>query len=318
MNTTGDGGAEPSSASGVTELVPTAVLQRSHKLDSSGNLKRKQDPQSKRILYHNESTGQSQWDQPEGYTPSEVADFVQLRSGSSPTAVYGNWTEMTTEDGRIFFYNKVSGESQWQRPDSFPAAQTGSSSSDSFSGVRDTSEGESKPSERIRRQSVVTATHKDARGHTWSRRHDSTSKRDFYFNEVTGESQWGRPEGFPLEPGHEDHKDHKMVHRSNSATGKRSTKHDRRMSHVIVKKGVWDRMEDPATKRIFYHNSVTGETSWNRPDGFRDGVDQDEAKKASDEGVEGSKRKSSLRKEVHLHKWILSRSSQWENLLFQR
>ena len=70
-----------------------------------------------------------------------------------------------------------------------------------------------------------------------------------------------------------------MVHRSTSATGKRSTKHDRRMSHVIVKKGVWDRMEDPATKRIFYHNSVTGETSWNRPDGFRDGVDQDEAKK---------------------------------------
>ena len=36
------------------------------------------------------------------------------------------------------------------------------------------------------------------------------------------------------------------------------------MSHVIVKKGVWDRMEDPATKRIFYHNSLSGETSANQ------------------------------------------------------
>jgi hypothetical protein len=51
-----------------------------------------------------------------------------------------------------------------------------------------------------------------------------------------------------------------MVHRSDDdspSSGKNKQK-ERRMSHVIVKKGAWDRMEDPATKRIFYNNSLSG------------------------------------------------------------
>ena len=91
----------------MTELVPTAVLQRSHKLDSSGNWKRMQDPQSKRIFYHNESTGQSQWDQPEGYTPVKPLISCSYALEVSPTAVSGNWTEMTTEDGRIFLQQSL-------------------------------------------------------------------------------------------------------------------------------------------------------------------------------------------------------------------
>ena len=269
-----------------TNISSDEVLNQSTQLDDSGDWKRMQDPESKRVFFYNQSTGESRWDKPAKENAEVQIDFAQLRSVSSPTRVSGDWTEMASADGQIFFYNKATGESQFEQPEGFPSNSKVSA--------------EDSASEKMDHPSDVVQRHQQ-----WSRRHDEASKRDFYFNENTGESQWSRPDGFPLEPGHEDHVNNKMVRR-NSVSGDPKSMGHRRMSHVIIKKGLWDRMEDPNTKRIFYHNSVTGETSWTRPEGFKDNAQDNFDSGTADTGSEDVKavRKSSVRSDKSLHKWI--------------
>ncbi|KAE8626128.1 hypothetical protein XENTR_v10006517 [Xenopus tropicalis] len=70
--------------------------------------------------YYNTLTGESRWEEPEGFQEkSEKTD----KAGSSSA-----WVEGLSEDGYTYYYNSETGESSWEKPENFvsnlPAEET--------------------------------------------------------------------------------------------------------------------------------------------------------------------------------------------------
>lgn len=74
-----------------------------------------------RIYYHNEKTGESAWDPPaEGFNPPPAADTVEQETAAPVTV--GRWAEYTDDEGRTYYYNEESNDTQWEMPEDFQTA----------------------------------------------------------------------------------------------------------------------------------------------------------------------------------------------------
>ncbi|MCI4375111.1 hypothetical protein PGIGA_G00105510 [Pangasianodon gigas] len=69
------------------------------------------------IYYYNTTTGESQWEKPEGFQgQSESSATDQTETGSV-------WMEAMSPEGYMYYYNTKTGESTWEKPSLFPPKQ---------------------------------------------------------------------------------------------------------------------------------------------------------------------------------------------------
>ena len=96
------------------------------------------------------------------------------------------WSAFYDDEGRIYYYNSTSGESSWDPPEKFnpPPETAGEPNAAS-------TEGDDKTNEEEKGESSTTSHAKNA----WVAYHDEEG-REYYFNTITEETTWDKPEGF--------------------------------------------------------------------------------------------------------------------------
>nr|XP_033806520.1 WW domain-binding protein 4 isoform X2 [Geotrypetes seraphini] len=112
--------------------------------------------------YYNHRTGESQWEEPEG--------FQESTQKSEKTEITSAWVEGVSEEGHIYYYNTETRESRWEKPED-PIPRSDDSTSDR------SSEGDTVPGENI----VAAADEKEPK----SKEPDEKKERD----ELTTETQ---------------------------------------------------------------------------------------------------------------------------------
>ncbi|KAJ0398934.1 hypothetical protein ATCC90586_006089 [Pythium insidiosum] len=86
------------------------------------------------------------------------------------------WSAHTTKDGRVYYYNRHTKQSSWEKPEDFESegvSSTAVASSDDASG---------------------------AKAVEWEELWDPKNARAYYYNRGTRKTQWARPEGVEIKP----------------------------------------------------------------------------------------------------------------------
>lgn len=106
--------------------------------------------------------------QPQKQTKKEKKKRASPASSSNSES--DTWVEGFTDDGLLYYYNTVTGESQWDKPEGFQSQS----------------------------ESTAQAGEQSESGSPWM---EAVSPDGFtyYYNTETGESSWEKPEGYPSE-----------------------------------------------------------------------------------------------------------------------
>lgn len=166
--------------------------------------KRMKDPRTGRIFFYNAGTGKSTWDDPlageegetagddddeeedddEGEGEGDAADKKQEQEEqtsktSGEESLPDGWVEMKDpKTGRIFFYSKNDGKSQWERPLAATTTTTTSAAISKSAGAE---------------ESTAGANSKAAKSSPWTQMTDPKTQRPFWYNKETGKSTWDPP-----------------------------------------------------------------------------------------------------------------------------
>lgn len=82
----------------------------------------------------------------------------------------------------------------------------------------------------------------------WVAQLDDSSGATYYFNTATGESSWEKPEGWLDE-----------AEAAETETG----------AEALVEENPWTEVLDEGSNQVYYFNTVTGESSWEKPEGLQ-------------------------------------------------
>ena len=215
--------------------------------DSGGDWVRMEDKTTRQTFYYNHSTEKTQWERPTSYDGGERSSKETL------VTVIGWVTKQDPTTGRDYYFHEGTGESTWERP-----VEMDSSSSPSVGGV---------VTDRVRRRSVIVQRDETS---SWTKMKDPNSNVEFWYNSVTGVSQWDIPAGITTNDSNDSTAD-SVTDSATDLTADSVTPIDenmRRRSLVVEissNNSNWTQMKDPESGRIFYHNTATGQSSWEKP-----------------------------------------------------
>mmetsp|Transcript_42232 Transcript_42232/g.69356 ORF Transcript_42232/g.69356 Transcript_42232/m.69356 type:complete len:101 (+) Transcript_42232:39-341(+) len=88
---------------------------------SSDNWSQIEDPETGQTYFYNELTGETQWEPPDSFAAQrddalvDMSTDYQISTYESPARA-DDWQEYTDEDGRLYYYNALTGETSWERP----------------------------------------------------------------------------------------------------------------------------------------------------------------------------------------------------------
>ncbi|XP_044043091.1 WW domain-binding protein 4 [Siniperca chuatsi] len=80
--------------------------------------------------YYNTITGESRWENPEGFQEESLASAQPRQTESSSSCP---WMEAVSPDGYKYYFNSETGESSWEKPSDFPSDEASGSGSGSGS-----------------------------------------------------------------------------------------------------------------------------------------------------------------------------------------
>jgi len=102
---------------------------------------------------------------------ASAASTLSTTTSSATAELPDGWSEQTSEDGSVFYYNSITGETSWERPST------------------ETAETTEIPTAAVEEQQVVAHGDLPA-GWTEERAEDGAV---FYFNSATGDTSWDKP-----------------------------------------------------------------------------------------------------------------------------
>ena len=122
-----------STASTATILGDESIKMRSSsKLQSTSDLRgetweKHLDPASGKVFFYNKEKGVTQWNEPPGFSKYDTSqkalthtDSIKMRSTSKLQSTSETWEKhLDPASGRVFFYNKEKGVTQWNEPPGF-------------------------------------------------------------------------------------------------------------------------------------------------------------------------------------------------------
>ena len=228
-----------------------------------------------------QSTGEDQ-DRRETEDP-EVEDEPEQTSSSLPEG----WTEVSDpSSGQTYFYNSITEESSWTRPVRDGQDNTVEESLDEQAhavvdneprelGVNNKEKDEEVEDLVDEPNDVIVASTQLPKG--WVEATDPSTGQVYYFNNETGESSWERPEGeigdivptasddgISAQPESSNHGQELAAEESGAVDDVPSHEPEHTSSGALP--GGWVELQDQSSGQIYYYNSVSGETSWERPD----------------------------------------------------
>jgi len=226
--------------------------------------------------------------------------FTGLFSKPAPTdgleaevlAEDAKWGRLLDPDTKMqYFYNSSTGESQYERPDDYTTSDDPFKVARGGGGGSKGDDGEEEldilSSHRSNHNMVETV--KDRRGGAWGRYVDPETKVEYFYNEVTGESQYERPDNF--ETGRDAFRAVRGGIESKGNEGGGGEAEDKpdvdilssmRSTHSLMETlaGNWVKYEDEE-HGAYYYNNRTQESTYDRPEGMEtsrnpfDGVRED-------------------------------------------
>jgi len=191
------------------------------------------DPTSGKTFYVNESTGETTWQVPFGFGTSSATTTASAAPAAAAAA--SPWiSEVDPASGDTFYVNESTGVTTWQKPVDFTSPAAAAS--------------------------------------PWISEVDPNTGDTFYVNESTGVTQWEEPPDF-WGTNLDD------LRRPKSGGGPKkplSSKWKRAFAKVRVmvalnskyNKPSWEKHFDDETGEFFYHNTVTGNSTWDEPESF--------------------------------------------------
>lgn len=150
---------------------------RSVRLKHWGDWIAYEDQNTQKVFWYNHVTQISQWE-----TPSGVRDISMKHAAKSSMRLRreGDWIEYTLPDGNVFYYNDSTNDFQWQRPDQLLPSAESEGGTDEGNFGDDAGQ-------------ILAAGNGD-----WGAFQDASTGLIFWYNEVTGESQWDPPEAISV------------------------------------------------------------------------------------------------------------------------
>ena len=136
------------------------------------------DDSSGATYYFNTVSGESSWTAPEGWE-SEVNAETEASAAEAPTEEE-EWTEVLDEgSGQTYYFNSVTGESSWEKPEGFKSATEPESPSPAA------------PQDTFADAPPLAPDDDPA---NWEEQFDESSQLPYYVNNVTEATQWEKPE----------------------------------------------------------------------------------------------------------------------------
>lgn len=131
-----------------------------------------EDQNARSVFWYNHVAKTSQWE-----TPLTVRETSMKHATNSSMRLKrdGDWIEYTLPDGNVFYYNENTNDFQWQRPDQLSPRGESEERTDEGGLENDTAE------------TLVTGAG------DWGAFQDPSTGLVFWYNQITGESQWDRP-----------------------------------------------------------------------------------------------------------------------------
>jgi len=230
----------------------------------------------------------------EAIVANEEPDVVEeLSNDALPEA----WIETKDQSsGKVYYYNQTTGESAWERPcnvkeadqqevESIVEKEATSSAAEEDSNVLDEVQPAVDPQIDEGKENEQENT-VDMLPEGWIELTDEGSGKVYYFNELSGVTQWDRPEPidvviteeeeepapmkadtvdnegspFPKDEEEEEEDDEKSTDTEQSASVHSSAN----LSFESLPSG-WIEASDPTTGKVYYYNEESGASSWDKP-----------------------------------------------------
>ncbi|DBA01323.1 TPA: hypothetical protein N0F65_001828 [Lagenidium giganteum] len=282
------------------------------------------DESSNTAYYYNTRTGESSWEEPEGFVDCGTRNPAAEAITETP-----RWRKYVDDtSGATYYHDEANDVTQWEEPEGYveatsdvdseedkPEEQEDGKQEDEEERGEDVKKADDKPEVEEEEKlgdhgdddkdvkpdaktedtdTSATEAKTPAQRSPWIKYVDATSGKPYFHNTVTNKTQWEEPESFvdgvTIAPKSAQSVEYmQYLNRTRAEQLARTTKKlldptgnlDR--LNAILKnidgnaaandadeaskpKADWVQHVDPQTQRFYYHNNVTGQTQWEKPD----------------------------------------------------